>query len=187
MSEQSIRALRFLMASAAITLVTAATTAQAQDEPPFGDEASVAYAEAVYEEALAAGLVGDNAIRSYAYEGSEPHGVVLEQIETRLTVDGHEGIFIVKSNYFAEGLTIDDVLNAERAENLVATTIMFKREAGYAPDSDNWFWAKYLPNGELDTAPNELPLAGRVQGCIGCHVQADGGDYVFLHDRFAAQ
>jgi len=36
-----------LAASAAITPVMAATTVRAQDEPPFGDEASVACTEAV--------------------------------------------------------------------------------------------------------------------------------------------
>ena len=185
MPEPSIGGRHWLVASAATTPMTGASIAQAQEEAPFGDEASVAHAERVYDEALAADLVGDNAVRSYPYEGREPHGMVLEQIETRLTVD--DGIFIVESNYVAEGLTVDDVLGGERAEHLVATTMMFQREAGYAPDSDNWYWAKFLPNGELDGTPNDLPLAGRVQGCIGRLVQADGGDCVYLHGRFAAQ
>ena len=151
--------------AAAAVLVMGMATVQAQDDPPFGDEDSVAYAEQLWEQMLEANLVGEDAIRSYAYQGTEPHGVVLEQVETTMTVDGHEGILIVKNNYMADGLTVDDVLNAERKEHLDATTIMFKREAGYAPDSGDWFWAKYLPGGEeLDRALNDLEMAGRVQG-----------------------
>lgn len=172
-------------ASLAAVLALGFTAAAAQDDPPFGDEASVAYAAQLWDLMLEADLVGDDAIRSYAYEGNEPHGVILEQIETTLTVDGHEGILIVKTNFMAEDLTTDQVMDAARGEFLDATTIMFKREEGYAPESADWFWAKYMAGGELDVAPNDLQMAGRVAGCIGCHEAAPGGDFVYLHNRFA--
>ena len=34
-----------------------------------------------------------------------------------------------------------------------------------------WFWVKSTPDGKVFTAKGK-PLAGAVQGCIGCHVQA---------------
>ena len=58
----------------------------------------------------------------------------------------------------------------------------------YDPDNQNWFWAKYLPNGSLDKNPKGMQLAGRVAkgadaGCIACHAGADGGDYMFLKNE----
>ena len=66
-----------------------------------------------------------------------------------------------------------------------AITIMFMREDGYDADNRNWFWAKYLPNGDLDKNPKEVPLAGRVakgadEGCIAYHAAAGGEDLEVL-------
>lgn len=73
---------------------------------------------------------------------------------------------------------------------LKAVTVMYRREKGYDPDNQDWFWAKYGPDGTLDTNPKGIPLAGRVAkgmdaGCIACHAGAPGADMVFNHDRFA--
>ena len=67
---------------------------------------------------------------------------------------------------------------------LKAVTVMFKRENGYDADNQNWFWAKYKPNGSLHSNPKKMLLAGRVAkgkpaGCISCHRAAPGGDYLF--------
>ena len=67
---------------------------------------------------------------------------------------------------------------------------MFRREKGYDADNKDWFWAKYKPDGSLDTNPKGMQLAGRVakgaaQGCIACHKAAPGGDLVFNNDRYA--
>lgn len=171
--------------AAATLLALTSRPSTAQQGDAFGDEESVAFAEELWEALSSSGYVGEGAIRSYAYEGSEPHGVVLEQVESMLTVDGRRGALIVKSNFMADGLTTDQVMNSNRSQYLEATTVMFKREEGYAPEAGDWLWAKYLPNGELDMAPNGLQMAGRVQGCIDCHSEASGGDLVFLHDRFS--
>ena len=63
---------------------------------------------------------------------------------------------------------------------------MFKREKGYDPESKNWFWAKYKPDGQLFVNPKGMQLAGRVakgkpKGCIACHQAAPGGDFVFTN------
>lgn len=162
------------------------TTAGAQ-EPAFGDTDSVSFASSLWEALRGARLIGEDAIRSHAYEGNEPHGVILEQTETRLSVGGREGTVIVKHNYMAEGedLTTQQVMDADWGEHLDAVTVMFRREQGYNADGADWFWAKYLPDGSLDRTPQGMPMAGQVPGCIDCHADADGEDFVFLHDRFA--
>ncbi len=175
-------------AGAAAVLIggSAAITASGQ-EAPFGDEQSVSYADALWGELQEAGLIGDNAVRSHAYEGNDPHGVILEQTETELTVEGRTATVIVKHNYMAEGedLTTDRVMDADWDEYLDAVTVMFRREQGYNADAADWFWAKYLPDGSLDQTPGGMQMAGSVPGCIECHQSADGEDFVFLHDRFA--
>jgi hypothetical protein len=70
------------------------------------------------------------------------------------------------------------------SKHLGAVTVMFKREDGYDADNQNWFWAKYLPDGSLDKNPKGMQLAGRVAkgadaGCIACHSTAEGDDYLF--------
>lgn len=172
-----------LALSAGLLLGTAPSAAQ--DARPFGDDESIAFAQQLWEALEERNLVGANAFRSYAYTGTEPHGVVLEQIEGSVPVGDRDGITIVKSNFMAENLTREEVMNSSRQEYLDATTVMFKREDGYNPEGANWFWAKYLAGGELDQTPNGIPMAGQVQGCISCHQGAEGGDFVFLHNRFA--
>ena len=63
---------------------------------------------------------------------------------------------------------------------------MFQREDGYDSDNQNWFWAKFTPDGGLDKNPKGMMLAGRVakgkpKGCIACHTAAPGGDYIFTN------
>jgi hypothetical protein len=63
---------------------------------------------------------------------------------------------------------------------------MYQREAGYDADNQNWFWAKYKPDGSLHKNPKGMQLAGRVakgkpKGCISCHKVAPGGDYIFTN------
>ena len=41
-----------------------------------------------------------------------------------------------------EGMTRSKVVNDPNAY-LKAITVMFKREKGYDPDNQNWFWVKY--------------------------------------------
>ena len=95
-----------------------------------------------------------------------------------------------------EGL---DVLICEKSEQVGGTgatsagTLWIpgnsqSREAGYDDDNENWFWAKYLPDGSLDKNPKGMELAGRVakgadMGCIACHSAAPGDDYLYVNDR----
>ena len=155
-----------------------------------GGEADVNYAAMLWSQMVEVGLAGEGAVMAFPYEGVEPHGKLLETFYTKATVDGHTGALIVKRNYGPEGVEIEQVLR-DPVKHLGAVTVMFAREAGYDEDNQNWFWAKYLPDGSLDKNPKGVSLAGRVgkgaeAGCIPCHAAADGEDYLFTTNAIKA-
>ena len=155
--------------------------------PPFGDKASVSYSKALWSAMKKARLVGADSIRTRPYEGTEPHGAVLETLDSTLKVKGHRGVVIIKKNFGPAGISVEEVSN-NPAKHIKAITVMFKREKGYDPENKNWFWVKYKPNGSLHVNPKKMKLAGRVakgmdKGCIACHKGADGDDMVFNTNR----
>ncbi|MDH3580613.1 MAG: cytochrome P460 family protein [Hyphomicrobiales bacterium] len=150
---------------------------------PFGDSASVIYAQELWTALSAANLVGPTAKRSKLYKGQAPHGAVLETLTAKVSVGNRSDKVIVKRNYGPEGVTVKKV-RSSRKKHLGAVTVMYKREAGYDPENKNWFWAKYKPDGTLHTNPKGAALAGRVakgtdQGCIACHKAVADKDYIF--------
>ncbi len=163
------------------------TLSVANAAPPFGGKDSQAYAAKLWTALTQARLAGAGALHTKPYEGEDPHGAILETIDTTLAVGGHSGAVIVKRNYGPKGITAEQVAN-NPGKYLKAVTVMFKREKGYDADNQDWFWAKFNPNGSLQMNPKKMALAGRVAkgmdaGCIACHKAAPGGDYVFLSDR----
>jgi len=178
----------FLKMIGGAVVIAASLGAPAQSQmAPFGDDQSVAYAGKLWETMGALNLTGDNAILSFPYEGTDPHGMMLETFYLKATIDGHTGALVVKRNYGPAGVEAEAVL-MDPAKHLGAVTVMFKREAGYDEDNQNWFWAKYLPDGSLDKNPKGMMLAGKVakgadKGCIACHTGAPGDDYVFTSDH----
>lgn len=159
--------------------------AQSADKP-FGDAASIKYSQDLWAALSKVKLVGANAMADKPYEGQEPHGAILETMETEVTVNGHTGTAVVKRNYGPGGITVQQV-SSDPAAHLKAVTVMFKREAGYDADNKNWFWVKFKPDGSLHKNPKGMELAGRVakgmdKGCIACHSAAGGGDYMFRND-----
>ena len=195
-----IRAILAATAATGLAFATAAsaqeelaTTSAAETDPPFSGEANVAYAEALWSALEEAKLVGEGAILTYPYEGTAPHGKVLEYLEVDdFSFAGHTDIMIVKKNYAGEGdpEELEHAVLEDRLQHLDSVTVMFRREQGYDPDHQDWFWAKYAPDGSLATNPKDMALAGRVakgadQGCIACHQKAEGGDYIYSHDRLA--
>jgi len=174
-----------------LTLVACLSGAVAlgQGMPPFGSEDDAAYAASVWSAMAALSLAGDNQIYVAPYEGTDPHGMMLETFFTSAEIDGYRGDLIVKRNYGPVGVTAEQVMSNPE-EYLGSVTVMFRREAGYDPDNQNWFWAKFLPDGTLDKNPAGRQLAGMIakgmdQGCIACHVLAGGNDYVFTADNMA--
>ncbi|MBD3163203.1 MAG: hypothetical protein GF328_13960 [Candidatus Latescibacteria bacterium] len=117
--------------------------------------------------------------RSGWQEGKSPHGKFVKfYVDETAAQDLSalaDGAIIIKENY------------AKKSEDaLKSLTVMQKRE-GYAPDHGDWFWVKYGPDGEVMANENGVKLAGRVakgtgKGCIACHENAEGDDYVFTND-----
>lgn len=174
---------------AALVFWPGSSPVKGQDEKegrPFGDSVSVDYAKKLWEVLKDHDLVGDDPLRTIPYEGTEPHGAVLETFKTKATVSGHSGEVWVKRNYGGKEIDPAKVFT-EPQKFLKSTTVMFQRESGYDPDHQNWFWVKYNADGSVQKNPKGLSLAGRVakgsrRGCIACHKAAPGGDYVFSND-----
>ena len=164
-------------------LAVASTAAFAQG---FGTEADVDYAADLWQAMVEAGLAGEGAVQALPYEGVEPHGLMLETSYTRATIDGQDGALVVKRNYGPEGVTADEVMS-DRMGHLAEVTIMYRRAEGYDDETGNWFYAKYLPDGSVEPNPAGVPLAGLVgkggdAGCIPCHENAGGDDYLYTTD-----
>ncbi|OYX45046.1 MAG: hypothetical protein B7Z02_03130 [Rhodobacterales bacterium 32-67-9] len=156
---------------------------------PFGSEEDTAYAKLLWDVMQAERLVGPDMLRAKPYEGTDPHGMMLETFYTKATINDHTGDLIVKRNFGPAGVTEDQVL-ADPDKHLGAVTVMFRREDGYDPDDMNWFWVKYLPDGSLDKTPNGMAMAGQIakgmdEGCIACH-QGAADDMVFTSDYLLA-
>jgi len=150
---------------------------------PFGGQDSVDYAVRLWSATTLANLTGPQMRPDRVYQGTHPHGAMLETLSDSVTVSGHSGEVIVKRNYGGPGITADKVA-ADRGQWLKAVTVMYKREAGYDSADQDWFWVKYKPDGSLFSNPKGMKLAGRVAkgmptGCIACHKSAPGGDMLF--------
>ncbi len=150
---------------------------------PCCDDASVNYSKDLWSALEKAGLAGSGAKADKPYKGQAPHGAILETIHSNVSVGGHKGKVVVKRNYAGDGVSIDTVMG-NRSKFLGSVTVMFKREKGYDADNNDWFWAKYKPDGSLATNPKGMMLAGRVmkgadKGCIACHSGVKDKDYLF--------
>lgn len=180
--------MRPIISAAVASIALAAPAVQAQDMP-FGSDDDAAYAKLLWDVMEAERLVGPDMLRTKPYDGTDPHGMMLETFYTTATIEGHDGDLIVKRNFGPAGVTEDQVLN-DPGNHLAAVTVMFRREEGYDPENKDWFWVKYLPDGSLDKTPNGMGMAGQVAkgmdtGCIACH-QGAGEDMVFTSDYLLA-
>ncbi|MFC3119331.1 cytochrome P460 family protein [Jhaorihella thermophila] len=174
------------LATAAVLALCSVGLAFADGMPPFGSDDDAAYAAKIWAAMESLNLAGDNAICALPYEGTDPHGMMLETFYTKATIDGHTGDLVVKRNYGPAGVSVEEV-QADPAKHLGAITVMFRREAGFDPEDQDWFWVKFLPDGSLDKNPKGMRLAGKVakgadKGCIACHSGAGGDDFLFTTD-----
>lgn len=163
-------------------------TAGAAMAQTAGTDEDIAFANAIWAQMEALNLAGDGAIMGLPYIGGPPHGATLETFFVETEVMGEEGLLVVKRNYGPAGVSEDEVL-ADPDGTLGSVTVMFQRALGYDAEHDDWFYAKYLPDGEMDTAPSGMALAGAIGrdlsgGCIACHIGAAGDDYLFTTDAF---
>lgn len=152
-------------------------------EMPFGGEADVAFADALWAEMDG---YGDWLLQSEVMPGETPHGMFIKMYYNIVTIDEVAYHVVIKDNYGGEGVTLD-MVKASPADYLMAITTMVQREAGYDADNNDWYWVKHAPDGMVAKNDMDMALAGRVakgmpMGCIACHVNAGGGDYLFLND-----
>ncbi len=191
MSHRMIRSL--LAVTSALLLYITPVVADQADSPfvPVGTEADIAFADSLWQVLVQERITGDRMQPANPFLGAaKPHGWILELVYRPIKVNGHQGFVVVKRNYDQEGLTVEQVIR-DRARHLSSFTVMFQREAGYDADNQNWFWAKYRPNGALFAKKIKgvaTKVAGRFlkgkqpegnAGCIYCHASAGGGDYIF--------
>lgn len=182
-----------LFAALAIFVLPAEAMAQPSEHRAgtFGTADDIAFARDLWFALEGDGLVGPNALPLEPFfGGAQPHGQFLEITNRTLTVRGRAGDLVVKRNYDGAGISAAAV-NADRDRYLSSIDVMFRREAGYDEDNQNWFWAKYQPGGgmvETQIDGRSVALAGRIEKaspstesrrCIFCHRSAGGGDYVF--------
>ena len=160
-------------------------TASIHAAAPYGDIDDANYALDLWETMVDAGFAGPGSLMSRPYIGQHPHGAILDTFEAQIALDGQLHTIIIKRNYGGEGVSIASVSN-DPEKYLQAVTVMLKRP-GYDPETSDWFWASYKPNGSLDTNAAGTMLAGKVgkgepEGCIACHTAAPGNDMMFLRD-----
>lgn len=99
------------------------------------------------------------------YPGTEPHGMLLTTYVNDLARDAltngaammPAGAIIVKENYMPDS-------------TFAAVTAMHKA-SGYDPAHNNWYWAKWDPNGVVE-------VAGRAEMCATCHGANASADYL---------
>ena len=155
----------------------------ADSQKPFGGSEDVAFAKELWVEL---GNYTDWKMKSSFYPGNSPHGKFLRIYYNLVNVDDEPYHVIVKDNYGGEGASMQSV-SSNPEEYLMAITIMVQRETGYDPDNNNWYYVKYSPGGMVMENSEGMQLAGRVAkgmdtGCIACHANAEGGDYLFSND-----
>lgn len=104
---------------------------------------------------------------------SERHGALLKvYVNDEVTgnvQDPPPKSIIIKENY-------------NKDKELVAITPMYRVPKDYDPEHNNWFWAKYKPDGPLFEM-NGKKISGKVNGCIQCHSSAKGDDFIFSNDQ----
>jgi len=157
--------------------------------PPFSGPEDVAFAKKLWNALEDNRLIGSNRFQSMPYMTPPPHGHFVESLDGTISVDGREGLVVVKKNFGKTKKETRQEIADNPDEFMTSITVMFKRENGYDTDNKNWFWAKYFPDGSLFKNPKGMKLAGRIakgkkKACLACHVAAPGGDYIFIHDRY---
>ena len=175
--------MRNIAVVAAVLLIGGAYLYAQDNKMPFGGADDTAFAGKLWK-----AMDGYQSwkLTTPVYKGGSPHGKFVRLFSTWVTVDGKHFPIIIKENYGGRGVT-QEAATKEPKKWLKAVTIMLQREAGYDKENQNWYYVKYAPNGTVAKNPAGMQLAGRVakgmpKGCIACHSQAGGDDYLFSND-----
>ena len=149
--------------------------------PPFGGPEDVKDSEQLWKVLTDARLVGHQSITAMPYEGSV-HKTILITLDSTVRVGDRTGMVIVKTMYQGPEISVQEVLD-DPTNNLKVVAVMFKREKGYDPDNQDWFYSKFRPDGTPHENKKGMLMTGRAGKCISCHKSAPGGDYVYSFDR----
>lgn len=117
------------------------------------------------------------------YVGVEPHGLILRtfvndvaEADIAAGADAFSsGAVIVKENHMPTGVDLSQYELQDPVPDfggdLAAWTYMVK-VPGFAPESGDWFWGRIAGDGSV-------LAGGSPDGCVGCHAQVEGNDWVF--------
>jgi len=105
------------------------------------------------------------------YPGHSPHGAYVKLYANDIALKAANkagkampyGAILIKENYDKDKKTLSVI------------TPMYKVK-GFNPDGDNWFWAKYSPDG----TPMQV---GKVGGCMNCHSVQKSRDWIFTEPK----
>jgi hypothetical protein len=100
------------------------------------------------------------------HHGTQPHGILLTTYVNPIALKAIAakkgmlpyGSIIVTENYSTE-------------KWLESLTVMYKIK-GYNPGDNDWFWAKYGPEGTI-------AAEGKLNSCEDCHYQKKSNDYIW--------
>jgi hypothetical protein len=148
---------------------------------PFGGPEDLNDAKQVWKALTDARLVGDQSINAMPYKGSV-HKTILMTQDSTIRVGGRSGMVIIKKMYQGPEITVQKVID-DPTKNLKVVAVMFKREKGYDPDNQDWFYIKFGPDGIPQKNKKGAFMTGRAGKCIGCHKSAPGGNYIYSFDR----
>ena len=98
--------------------------------------------------------------------GKSPHGALINIYVNDIVLQAvqgkkgklPDGSVVAKENYSAD-------------KKYLALTVMYKIK-GYNPGADDWYWAKYAPDGKVEGE-------GKIEGCINCHGKKRNNDYIW--------
>lgn len=154
-----------------------------KSQMPFGDKADMSFAKELW-----TSMKGyqDWKLTTEVFKGMSPHGKWVRLYSTFVRVGGKMYPIIVKDNYGGRGVS-KDAIAKDPAKWLKAVTAMVQRRPGYDKANQDWFYVKYGPTGEVAKNEKGMSLAGRVakgmkKGCISCHSQAGGDDFLYSND-----
>lgn len=108
--------------------------------------------------------------------GASPHGNYVSFHLNAIATSDPQGLpygsIVVKRNFM-------DMADTQPA----AITVMQRLEQ-YDPDNGDWFYVKYDVAGSVLPNADGVPLAGAIgkggnAGCVPCHNNAGGGDFIF--------
>lgn len=101
--------------------------------------------------------------------GREPHGSLFT---TYVTDDAFSAIRDKSGSLPHGSMVVKENYNADR--ELTVITLMYKVK-GYDAGNNDWFWARYLPEGEVVEE-------GKVEACIECHGKKRDNDYIWTEE-----